>query len=623
MTTPKLPAFALQAAVEPTSFNAQRRTFDVVWSTGERIRFFDFELGEFDLTLGLEPENVDLDFARRGAPVLDSHQRFSVRDVVGCIDAIDVDGQRGTATLRLSPREDVAAIAKDIESGVLRFVSVGTRLRVLRDITEEGDPVRHLFAALHEPLEISLAPIPKDRGAVMQSDQSTERFSVELITQQEAHNMPEIIDDQKKKPGKTPANDTILQAERERVSSILELTDKAGLPQLARELIDKGKTVDQARAIILDTLAEQSDAVGIRSTVSFGRDEADHRAELVELFGDVVAARGGGPTIRPQAEPFGAYTLPRMAEEMLRRSGARVPTSRDAIVTQALHSTSDFPEVLANAFNKRLRAAYEQPAGGVLSLSRESSARDFRAKRIVQLGEAPELLKVGDNSEFKRGTMADAAESYKVDTYGRIFGISRQAIVNDDLDAFAQASDRFGQAAREFERGFLVDLVNANPLLADGIAVFAAGHNNLSGTGAALSVTTLGAAREAIRRQKGVDGKTAVALEPDVLLVPAALETAAEQVLSTIAAPSTSAANPFAGRLRLVVDPRLDDDDAAAWYLVASGSEGLEHSYLEGARGVQVFTREGFDVDGVEIKARLDFGAGWVDYRSWFKNPGA
>jgi hypothetical protein len=32
--------------------------------------------------------------------------------------------------------------------------------------------------------------------------------------------------------------------------------------------------------------------------------------------------------------------------------------------------------------------------------------------------------------------MAEAKESYAIDSYGRIFGITRKALINDDLGAF-------------------------------------------------------------------------------------------------------------------------------------------------------------------------------------------
>jgi hypothetical protein len=60
---------------------------------------------------------------------------------------------------------------------------------------------------------------------------------------------------------------------------------------------------------------------------------------------------------------------------------------------------------------------------------------------------------------------------------------------------------------------------------------------------------------------------------------------------------------------------------------VANPEAGLidtfEYAYLEGEPGVFTETREGFEVDGMEIKARLVFGAAWIDYRGAYKNPGA
>ena len=46
-------------------------------------------------------------------------------------------------------------------------------------------------------------------------------------------------------------------------------------------------------------------------------------------------------------------------------------------------------------------------------------------------------------------------------------------------------------------------------------------------------------------------------------------------------------------------------------------------AYLEGQQGAYIETRNGFDVDGVEIKCRLDFGAKAIDWRGLYKNAGA
>jgi hypothetical protein len=81
--------------------------------------------------------------------------------------------------------------------------------------------------------------------------------------------------------------------------------------------------------------------------------------------------------------------------------------------------------------------------------------------------------------------------------------------------------------------------------------------------------------------------------------------------------------NPFAGALGLVVEPRLSS--ATRWYVTADPAEidGLEYAYLSGNEGPQVESRSGWDVDGVEVRVILDFGAGFVDHRGWFMNAGA
>jgi hypothetical protein len=51
--------------------------------------------------------------------------------------------------------------------------------------------------------------------------------------------------------------------------------------------------------------------------------------------------------------------------------------------------------------------------------------------------------------------------------------------------------------------------------------------------------------------------------------------------------------------------------------------DGLEYCYLAGEPGPVTTTRVGFEVDGVEVKVREDFAAAFVEWRSWYRNPGA
>ena len=81
--------------------------------------------------------------------------------------------------------------------------------------------------------------------------------------------------------------------------------------------------------------------------------------------------------------------------------------------------------------------------------------------------------------------------------------------------------------------------------------------------------------------------------------------------------------NPFGGKLELLVEARLSS--ALRWYLAArSGAHRRARisPISLGEEGPQIETRAGFEVDGVEVKVRLDFGAAFLDWRGWFMNEG-
>lgn len=128
-----------------------------------------------------------------------------------------------------------------------------------------------------------------------------------------------------------------------------------------------------------------------------------------------------------------------------------------------------------------------------------------------------------------------------------------------------------------------------------------------------------------MRKQTSLDGRV-INVTPRFLLVPAALEVKAQQYTSSAYVSAKSVdINPFAGALVPIVEPRLDAASDKSWYLAADPAQidTLEYCYLDGNEGVYIETRNGFEVDGMEIKARLDFAAKAIDHRGLFKNAGA
>jgi phage head maturation protease len=589
-----------RATLAPATADPEGRTVEVVWSTGAPVRRRDMA-GQYIERLSLDPQAVDLS-RLEGASVLDAHRQTAVRDVLGSVRSAAVDGKRGAALIQFSARPEVEPVWQDVLAGILRHVSVGYSVEDWSESTENG--ARVLTAVRWTPHEISLVPTPADPGAHI-------RMEMEMTDTTTTPASPEA------------QTETRAEANAE-IRSIARI---AGLDQSWIDgQIDGGADPDTARRAAFEALAKRS-APPIRTEqvrVEMGESQ-DDPALRARQMGEALYAR-----INPRhelSEPARRYAYSRpvdMAKELLTLRGeSTMALSPASLVTRALHTTSDFPIILGDTVGRVLRDAYQAAPSGIRRLGRQTTARDFRAVNKIMLGEAPLLEMLNEHGEIKTGTMAEAREAYKVETWARKIGITRQVLVNDDLGAFSDLARRMGQAAAETEARILVTLLEAGsgngPTMSDGKTLFHADHGNKAGTGAVISDATLSAARLALRTQKGIEDRT-IRVTPRNLLVPPALETTAEKWLASIAPATAADVNPFSGSLSLVVEPRLSS--ATRWYVTADPGEidGLEFAYLSGAEGPQVESRSGWDVDKVEIRVILDFGAGFIDHRGWFMN---
>jgi hypothetical protein len=159
--------------------------------------------------------------------------------------------------------------------------------------------------------------------------------------------------------------------------------------------------------------------------------------------------------------------------------------------------------------------------------------------------------------------------------------------------------------------------------MADTFALFSTQHGNLM-TASVIDVKNVALARSAMMNQKSPDGQY-LSIVPRFMIVGPAQEVYALQFLAplTIVGAQTGVVPAAYQSLKLIVDPRITDN---AWYLAASPDQidTIEYDYLEGSgEGPVLETREGWDIDGQEYKAREEFAAAALDYRGLVKNPGA
>jgi len=291
-------------------------------------------------------------------------------------------------------------------------------------------------------------------------------------------------------------------------------------------------------------------------------------------------------------------------------------------------STSDFANILANTMRKTLRQAYEEVPQTWEKWARRTTNPDFKTITRLALSESPDLSVRKEGSEIKFVTLGDAKEIYALAEHASGIQFTRKAIINDDLDAFGRVPRLQGDAAGRLPDDVAYAILTANAALADGVALFhTATHANLAAAGAALSVTTLGAARAAMKKQKGPKSAGRLNLSAKHLIVPAAIETVAEQLIGSIVDPTKSNAtpNPFANKLDVIATPQLDDNSATAWYLAAEHNriDTVEVCFLEGEETPVLSQTTDFDTDSVKFKVVFVVAAKAIDFRGLYKNDGA
>ncbi|HEX6707358.1 MAG TPA: prohead protease/major capsid protein fusion protein [Albitalea sp.] len=624
-------------------------TARLVFTTGAPVRRYDYLRDRpYVEQLVVDASAIRMDRLKRGAPLLNTHRGYDLEGQLGVVESPVIANGVGECTVAFSRRPSVAGYVQDVEDRVIRNVSVGYARHRIEMVAPADEGGLWVYRVIDwEPYEISLVPIAADmdsqvRGAGQASAPDDEyqlrTFPCEFIEiRAAAPHTPSVSLNRDPKEMTMPQSEVRTFSSREDENDeIRAIVKRHGLEStFADRLVSRALSFQAAGFEVLDELARRDQGSGGHRNIDnrslhlndrpwtagdeLSNDRRDHMVEA-------LACRAWAALTPARENPYRHARIADMARDCLEIRGIRTTgMSASQLIERGLHGTSDFPQLLAATANKVLRTAYEAAPAGVKRVARKSTARDFKAKSRLMLSEAPTLLQVNEHGEFKHGTMSESKGSYGLATYGRIFGITRQALVNDDLDAFGDMAVRFGRAATEFEAQTLVDLLTSNPAMYDAVVLFHATHGNLAtGAGSALQETSLTTARTAMRLQKGLDGKTPIDATPKYLIVPAALETTAEKLLASITPATSSNVNPFAGKLELVVEPRLDAVSATAWYLAADSGviDTLEYAYLEGEEGPQLFTEEGFEVDGMRYKVREDFGAGAIDWRGLYKANG-
>lgn len=450
----------------------------------------------------------------------------------------------------------------------------------------------------------------------------------------------------------TPADvQAAVSNERARVAGIRALGTKHKLDDaFISGLVDTEITLAVARERILDKLAEAGDAANIGHN-SPARVTVDAREKFIEGATNWILVKAGVADLVEKAHALknpGAAALKLdpgefrgvrnvdLAREALSNMGVNVTTrdpdlivreamtTRGAVITQ---TTSDFPVLFENAVHRILQAAYAVTPDTWSRFAGTGTVTDFRPHSRYLRGSFGALDNVNEAGEFKNKPIPDLAkEAIQASTKGNIINLSRQAIVNDDMEVFSGLAVDLGRAAKLTIEIDVYALLNSNPVMNDGKTLFHADHGNLDGNPRAPSVAAFDALAAAMGAQKDISGNEFLEISPSILLVPRALRGAAIVINGSEYDPDAvnklQRPNIVRGLFSDVVATNRLTGTAYYAFADPNVAPAIEVVFLNGVTEPFTDSQDGWRVDGVEWKVRHDYGVGAVNYRSAYKQPG-
>lgn len=569
---------------------------------------------------------IDLSRLQEIGVVLFNHDRDRVIGRV--LDVrLDETTRKLRAVIQFDEDEESERVYQKVRSGTLKGVSVGYAVDVWEEVKAGATSTNGRFTGPCEvatrwtPYELSIVSVPADptvgvgRSYLENGDGTMDEQNKENgVKAQE--NVTAVTPETAVQPDTEAARQAAVAEERARVREIGTMCRQFGVDDAP--YINDGMSVEAVRAAILDKLAQERTA----QTVTVQVDEMDKfRAAAT----DGLAMRAGLTVENkaPGADEYRGKRMIRLAAECVERElGKNTRTMDDEmIVREALTGTGAFPGILSNVAHKSMAQAYQTAPTTYQLWTAQGSNSDFKDAVRYRLSEADTLEKLNESGEFKASGVTESMAKTSVATYGRMFSITRQAIINDDMGALQQLPAIYGASARRMINKMVYKLLKANPTI-EGDPLFSNKHNTLHAVD--ISIEGLAKMKAAMAKQKNIAGLEYLNIQPAFLICPVELEVQAAQLISSVVDPTKANAtpNPFANKMTVISEPELED--AKAFYLAAAAGVAptIEVTSLNGNLTPTMERAEQFDTLGIKWRIYMDVGVNLLDYRGIAKSTG-
>lgn len=644
--------------VAPELADREQRTIPVALSSETEVRqWFGRE------KLLHTPEAIDLSgVGQKGLPLLVGHQiQGPESNPIGRVKSIGLDADgvlRGIAHFGASTRAREAFT--DVMDGISPDVSIGYEISKFDRDKYENEGL--LVAQRWRPVELSVVGVPADHTVGFNRARHKEDAIMTDSTDTTAQagqaggdSRPVVVQfEEARQLGLREGREA---ARRELLQRVAQINTLFSAPRyqtdtyrgLRDELISRGVTLDEARDALLAQVGAttepmappaQADRSASLPRASMGETESEKALEGAELALLVRAGieRDKDRVREARENEFLTMPLLEIARDFLRRANVstrgmdRMALAGAAFMTRSFigHTTSDLANLLANVAEKSMLRGWDSRPNTWSGWTKPGTLSDFKQATRAGLSEFPQLLEVPEGAEIKLGTMGDRKELISLVTYARRVALTRQTIINDDLQALTELPMKAGRAAAAIPADLAYAVLTSNPTLnQDSTQLFHADHGNYVTSGAAPSVATLQAGRVAMGLQMNQNGTEYLQIIPAHIVCPLALEDTCNVLMTAQYDPAGTAGTltpNTSPRMQVHADPRLDAFNAAGWFLAADGAAGydtVEVAFLDGQQTPFIETMNGWSIDGTELKVRLDVGAAALDFRGLYYNDGA
>ena len=648
----------------PSTLREDDRSVEFVLTTEAPARVFDYErwaiVDEVLMMRGVA-------FPKGGKmPLLDSHTRESTANIKGSVRDMRVEGDKIIGRLYFAhDAEDDFVKVRDghIDSG-----SIGYEVMQARYV-EDGEETEYNGKRYAGPvklslkwrlMEYSLVAIGADENAKVRNNSGTYSREADINTEENtmpSNNVPNTPDttaeesrlkvqemERKAAEAETRAKAAEARAAKiENDAAIDQLCARHNMTDVAADLKAQNISAERAAVILLEKLTERNKPVtgATVPTITGGEDESE-KFQRAATDAMLIRAHGAAKVKNPDA---GAAQMERislltLAQECVRRAGGNPAfMSREDVYKMALRSSSSIPtlgignfaSILANVATKSMMMGWNYAPSTYERWCKIGTLSDFKAAKRVQVSSAPDLLVTPEFAEVKHGVMSDTGEDIQLATMARKLVISRQALINDDMNVFNDMFTMFGARARAVVNRLPYALLAANAAMADTEDLFSSAHGNDANT--AFSTTSAAAAYAAMFQQKskapgdGVDEGIPLNIVPAYLLVGYANMVEADIMTGSFASvesdENSGVKNPY-NRLQLIPDANITTNVGKQHYYVADPNQcpTVEVAFLDGNRSPILTQEPTSSILGIDFTAVLDATAKALDYRGLYRNEG-